>query len=190
MDSPLAMDVVERMPSTTTFDTFVHDDGEGTRVVVPKYAMMPRHLDLLRKARDECVRRASVPATWKHRGSMLADVRAAYGPRAEPLTTRLAKRLQGETVPAVSGQRWMDFIDVDAATGESAHNLAKARSGCATLHTIHAVYDEVRATSGGKKRLCLISDHDDAGKVWTWTAYEWKGRMGTGSGHDGIYVLL
>lgn len=175
-------------------------ENDGLRVAVPVYSLGREHAAQLARAR------AAVPAApldaraVEHLGLESLALRAfggtgggtqqpqqPPGPRLRPLTPALARRLAGRTVPGMSGQRWMDLPGAPRAE----------RAAMLELHTVHGAFDVERSRGGlfffrqrAQHRAYVLTSWDAAtGAAHTWEAYEFpKGRVGTGSGADPVFV--
>jgi hypothetical protein len=117
---------------------------------------------------------------------------ASYGYKYWKLLTReLAATLTGKTVPAISGQNWMDDVP-DGSLKERTSHIA--------LHTIHGLFTRTRRHTGcfscfcppstTLQEVCIISEIDNGSKkVHTFQTYEYDGHFGSGGSHDSIYVF-
>lgn len=115
---------------------------------------------------------------------LVGMVRYAYGKGFKPLTEALAEKLRGRTVPAISGQVWMDHIR---------GSTLKARRNIPRLHTIHGVFHD--PAGGGK--VCIVSEIRRRRRIVrgfpdrnTFRTTHWEGFYGSGSGHEPVMVFV
>jgi hypothetical protein len=168
--------------------TFQHASRPYT-VFIPQYTISDEHIQALLAARADFMRISR--STWS---SFRYDLQWDFGPRFVPLTRELASRLQGLTVPIVTGQEWMDHV------GEDASKSSYAQRGDSVLPcTIHG---EVEYTPGrtwyGAARPsvteCMITELDEigpkpvVGKQLTYPL--WLSEVGLFVGGDHEYVMV
>lgn len=149
----------------------------GMTIAVPAYDVSKSDVLALQKARDQ-VPIASLPETVSDDMPLEKYAVIAYGKKFTPVTPAVAKRLEGRTVPAIVGQRWMDYV----------HSTRALRQKAIVLVTIHGVFNAPK-----KDKALVISELTLSAKGvkrFTYGAGIWRGSYGTGSGHDPIMVFI
>ena len=169
-------------------------------LAVPKYTISKEEVDSYEKARG-AVPTEGVDQEILRDNDFQKVIQAAYGKRFVYLTLDLARRLEGRTVVAITGQTWMDHY----------HSARSARSTDISLLTIHGTFKV--PTSNGKGFWSYVtgkrasSDTEDilvvtqftepslkSGEVhasrFTYGVYLFNEFYGSGSGHDPVFVSI
>lgn len=149
----------------------------GLVIAVPAYTVVKEDAGGLSKVREN-VPAEAVPEDKADDMPLVKLGSLAWGKRFVPLTPTIAKRLEGRTVPALTGQAWMDHVSGGRANRQKA----------IALITIHGIFDAPK-----QKGALVVSELEAKGKLlrrFTYGAYVWQGFYGTGSGHDPILVYV
>ena len=162
-------------------------DRDDTTILIPAYVVPQSAVDKLARARKSFGTRSY---EGSGSASIVSEFQAIYGSRHRHwrlLTKELATTLSGQTVPMVTGQRWMD----DDLT-------QRQRSDDITLVTVHGVFIVKSKPKGwfsspSENVLCILTlircGRRDK-KTSTFQSYLHDRHFGTGGGHDPVFAYL